>query len=551
METNENNVFQNEYKVLNKAEQLLGNNKGTDNVLLDNYKELCTEYRKLLQQSASLVRISDKQQDRLYKLQSDLKNLLNSMCQGILTVSDELIVNKGYSQQCNYIFEKKIDGYKFTDLISSSNDENATLIIESILNKEFFDGDYLKRKVMLQLLPNELYINDKYYRMQCKPVEFEFKGTKENAFMIILTDITEKKEIKKQLENEKRIFKSITRIVSDITAFSACVKDYRQFYTIRLPNLLEKLENNTSLIINEIIREVHTFKGNFLIYEIPVFTDSLEKIEQILADLRDKDTQNAFELRDILLKLDFQSDLDYCIIEIQNIIGNRWQIDKDFVIVDLARFKEVEEDIREVSKDVYAKYVDLRLVNICDLFSVYPEYTLRMAERVGKSIKPFSIENNDEIRVDNEIMEDFARSLVHIFRNIVDHGIESIDDRIEKSKSFEGNVSFKVSLENDDIKITISDDGNGIRIDSIKNKLISKKIKSVEECELMPDSEVIEYIFMDGLSTAEPISTFSGRGAGLAAVKDQTLKLGGRIIVKSAENEGTSFEIYLPHKMCI
>ena len=132
METNENNVFQNEYKVLNKAEQLLGNNKGTDNVLLDNYKELCTEYRKLLQQSASLVRISDKQQDRLYKLQSDLKNLLNSMCQGILTVSDELIVNKGYSQQCNYIFEKKIDGYKFTDLISSSNDENATLIIESI-----------------------------------------------------------------------------------------------------------------------------------------------------------------------------------------------------------------------------------------------------------------------------------------------------------------------------------------------------------------------------------------------------------------------------------
>ena len=547
MENKNYDVFQEEYNTLQSASITIKKDCYKDNALMKEFKELYSSYKRLLQQSSSLVRISDKRQDHLYRLQSDLKNILNNTGQGILTLSEELVINKGYSAECAAIFKQDIEGQIFTDIIRPFNNADCIDKINAVLNKDFFLGDTLKQKVLLLLLPNEIFINEKSYRIQYKPVKLETKESVKDAFMIILTDITEKKHIQNALDKERQIFKSIVRIVADFSSFTSCVKDYRNFYETRLPELILKAYTNKEEVVNEVMIEVHTLKGNFLIFELTDLTNFLDRIEQWLSVVKDNNhnvTPEQFEM--MISQVDFAEPIKKSIDDIRSIMGSKWNIDNDLLFIDANEFIEYENHIRDISQELYQKLHRLRQVNICSLFSMYPDYTVRMATRLGKRVIPFNIECRDEIRVDSDAYEDFARSFVHIFRNIIDHGIEMPDVRVDLGKAIEGNIKFYIVNEDSFIKIVISDDGNGIDVSKIKKKLVQNRILNEEEIKNLSDTDIIQYIFHEGLSTAEPSSVFSGRGVGLSAVLQQTKKLGGHIVVKSIEKIGTAFEFYLP-----
>ena len=150
--------------------------------------------------------------------------------------------------------------------------------------------------------------------------------------------------------------------------------------------------------------------------------------------------------------------------------------------------------------------------------------------------------------VDQNKYQKFVNTSIHLFRNMVDHGLEEEHVRIEKTKPKVGKIKGDFSLSNGEIKIVIEDDGQGLNLNRIKEKCLEKKLKAEEELDNLKEEEVAQLIFEPGISTKDKVSTYSGRGIGLDAVREEIKKLGGDINVESSPDNGTRFVITIPYQ---
>ena len=129
---------------------------------------------------------------------------------------------------------------------------------------------------------------------------------------------------------------------------------------------------------------------------------------------------------------------------------------------------------------------------------------------------------------------------------MVDHGIESEDERIEKTKSKKGNIRATFKRNEKVFSIYIEDDGQGIDPGKIRERVLEKGLKTKEEIEDVSETSLINLIFLPGFSTKDDITDLSGRGVGLDAIKNEVEALDGSITVTSTLDEGTKFRIDLP-----
>jgi two-component system chemotaxis sensor kinase CheA len=203
----------------------------------------------------------------------------------------------------------------------------------------------------------------------------------------------------------------------------------------------------------------------------------------------------------------------------------------------LSSDEEKQSLLKELKK--LTKMPFLKLIN------EYDKYIYRLADKMKKLVNPIKIEGGLEL-VDYQEISEFARSLVHIVRNCIEHGIELPDDRIAKNKSEYGNISFKIWEEKNELYVLIEDDGNGIDPEIIKQKALSKGFVSNDELIKMSKEEIINLIFKPEISTHKEISKFSGRGIGLFSVFQEVEKLGGKIIVETSLGVGTAFKFIIP-----
>ncbi|MBI1982758.1 MAG: response regulator, partial [Acidobacteria bacterium] len=152
-----------------------------------------------------------------------------------------------------------------------------------------------------------------------------------------------------------------------------------------------------------------------------------------------------------------------------------------------------------------------------------------------------------EIEVDRRILEEVKDSLIHMVRNCIDHGIENPQERSQKGKPSTGTIALAISQRNGDkVEIRISDDGAGIDADKVRAAALKLGIVSREDVEKMDDQGVMSLIFHSGVSTSSMITDLSGRGLGLAIVREKVEKLGGSISVETGRDRGTSLCLVLP-----
>jgi two-component system, chemotaxis family, sensor kinase CheA len=129
---------------------------------------------------------------------------------------------------------------------------------------------------------------------------------------------------------------------------------------------------------------------------------------------------------------------------------------------------------------------------------------------------------------------------------MVDHGIETQDERIAKSKPKRGTIKIEFKNHNKYFSINLTNDGGGIDSLIIKKRINEKNLKPNEEINHLPKSDIINLIFLAGFSTKDNVTDISGRGIVMDAVKKEVEKIGGKIMVVSEINQGTSFTITLP-----
>ncbi|MBM4055134.1 MAG: hybrid sensor histidine kinase/response regulator [Planctomycetes bacterium] len=152
-----------------------------------------------------------------------------------------------------------------------------------------------------------------------------------------------------------------------------------------------------------------------------------------------------------------------------------------------------------------------------------------------------------EVEIDKRILEEIKDPLMHIVRNCIDHGIEKTEERLRRNKKPQGTISLSIHQTNSNqVEIRISDDGAGINIEKVKKSAIKSGFAKEDHINSMDDKEALSLVFQSDISTSPIVTDISGRGLGLAIVREKTEKLGGQAHVETKINVGTTFRIVLP-----
>ncbi len=146
-------------------------------------------------------------------------------------------------------------------------------------------------------------------------------------------------------------------------------------------------------------------------------------------------------------------------------------------------------------------------------------------------------------------MEELADPLMHMIRNALDHGVETVEQRIAAGKPATAKVELRAAHQGGHILIEISDDGRGINREAILRKAAERGL--VQPGAKPSDSDVFGLMFEPGFSTAESVTDISGRGVGMDVVKKQIQKLRGVIETQSTQGKGTTFRLKLPLTLAI
>ncbi|EDY15982.1 CheA signal transduction histidine kinase [Chthoniobacter flavus Ellin428] len=153
----------------------------------------------------------------------------------------------------------------------------------------------------------------------------------------------------------------------------------------------------------------------------------------------------------------------------------------------------------------------------------------------------------EEVEMDKRILEEMKDPLVHILRNCIDHGIEQPAERQRRGKPARATITLAVSaLDGNKIELLVSDDGAGIDAAKVRDAAVRRGLISLESADQLSEADAQALIFKSDISTSPIITHLSGRGLGLAIVREKTERLGGRVVVQSRLGEGTTFRIALP-----
>lgn len=188
---------------------------------------------------------------------------------------------------------------------------------------------------------------------------------------------------------------------------------------------------------------------------------------------------------------------------------------------------------------------EMQLLPFSSLLEIFPRLTRELAREQGKQVE--LVIQGGEIEIDRRTLEEMKDPLMHLLRNCVDHGIEPPALRQSKGKPACGNISLSIGQKDGGkIEILLADDGAGIDAAKVTAAALKLNLLSAEGAQKLSEPEVHALAFQSGISTSQIITDLSGRGLGLAIVREKVEHLGGVVALESRHDGGTTFRITLP-----
>ena len=207
--------------------------------------------------------------------------------------------------------------------------------------------------------------------------------------------------------------------------------------------------------------------------------------------------------------------------------------------------RKAEWDLTSKVDALLNDFKDSMLLPFSSLLEAFPRMVRNLSMEQGKECR---LETSGEnVRIDRRILEMLHDPLMHMIRNSIDHGIEFKEERLARGKSTAGIINFSITkTDRDVVKIVYSDDGRGINQERLKAVAVSQGLISADEAEKMDRRAALELIFISGMSTSEIITDISGRGLGMAIVRDKIESFGGSIILASPKGKGLRIVLNIP-----
>lgn len=217
--------------------------------------------------------------------------------------------------------------------------------------------------------------------------------------------------------------------------------------------------------------------------------------------------------------------------------------------INKSELNETVERMARVSSDLQNIVLKLRMVPVETVFNRFPRMVRDLAKSLDKKVD--FIITGAETELDRTVVDEIGDPLVHLLRNAVDHGVESVQDRIKAGKPETGTVYLRAFHSGNHVFIEIEEDGAGINTEKVLKTAIKKGVITPEQAQKLNEDEINQLLFAPGFSTADKISDISGRGVGLDVVKTKITSLGGNVTIHSKFGSGTRFSVQLPLTLSI
>ena len=464
--------------------------------------------------------------------------MIDSIDQGIMVFGSDGICAPLYSKACA--------GFLLISPAGRSIDE--VLQVDEVLKEEFlslyklmFDVDpAISFEQFIELAPKTMkHPEGLILQLTYKPVR-----SSENLLqqiIVVIADFTQQFRSQALIEEMK----------AEIEFFDISLRD-RQFfgaYMRHAADFSKSLINICGAVsIEQILREAHTLKGGAGLFKARALIDAFHNLEMELKTYRKQEANQSFD-NVILGKHGRMVEM-----EVNRILA----MFRDRFSMDVMKY---EEEFNEKSIFEFADYLVQHghhelwreyMLRVCaqSLFAYLRHYNLLiidLADRFNKKVHQLQIIGHD-VLIPLRPYRALFESFVNIFRNVMDHGIETPQERKSLGKDESGLVRVKVSSINTGdssfIRIDISDDGAGINTGVLREKLVCRYPE--EQWQSRSDEEIQNSILSHKLSTRDVVTSYSGQGIGMGAVAQEVIKLGGEIHVHSVQQKGTTLTIEIP-----
>jgi len=211
------------------------------------------------------------------------------------------------------------------------------------------------------------------------------------------------------------------------------------------------------------------------------------------------------------------------------------------------QLRAIAEELQRLSNQLRDEVLGLRMVPIGGIFGTFRRLVRDLADSLGKTA--VFVGEGGDTELDKNVIDRLKDPLVHILRNCVDHGIESGEKRVAGGKPAQGTVRLHAEHVGGEVRIRISDDGDGVNLERVRQKAVAQGLlASGEDAD---ERRLLDFLFTPGFSTAREISSVSGRGVGMDVVKRNIEAMSGGVLMESRPGQGTTITVRLPLTLAI
>jgi chemotaxis protein histidine kinase CheA len=192
---------------------------------------------------------------------------------------------------------------------------------------------------------------------------------------------------------------------------------------------------------------------------------------------------------------------------------------------------------------------ELRMVSIAVLFDRYPVAVRKISRELGREVVLHY--HGEAVEADRDVLEALDAPLLHLVHNALDHGIEPPAVRREAGKPPAGNLTLRARITSDTLHVEVADDGAGVDVERVRRLAVERGVFDQATARSLSPHQVLQCLFLPGISTRTEVTAFSGRGVGLDVVQKTVRNLGGSVEIHSNRGAGTTFHIAVPIRAAI